>query len=97
MASWRCYVAGSDELVGSVLLFNSFLMDSLLSLFPRAESVRVLGGYATLRYGSDGQCVVNRDGVVSGDRYVIKKLAFVFSKKAIPFTRIADRLFLNPV
>jgi hypothetical protein len=98
MASWRCYVAGSDELVGSVLLFNSFLMDSLLSLFPVGGSVQPLAsGAVMLHYGTDGCAVVHPDGFVSGDRYVIKKLAYVFGKKDVSFVKVGNGLLLNPV
>jgi len=73
-------------------------MDSLLSVFPAGGSVqRVSGGNVMIHYGSDGVAIVHPDGFVSGDRYVLKKLAWVFRKKEVAFTTVANGLLLNPV
>ena len=50
-----------------------------------------------IHYGSDGCAVVNPDGFVSGDRYVLRKLAMVFTRKSIPFLSMDNGLLLNPV
>ena len=71
-------------------------MPKLLKLFPVGGSVQPLsGGSILIHYGSDGAVIVHPDGFVSGDRYAIKKLAFVFGRKAVPFITVGNGLLLN--
>ena len=53
-------------------------------------------GVVAIHYGTDGMVIVNSDGFVHGDRYALKKLAFVFGRKNVPFVTCKNGLLLNP-
>ena len=69
-------------------------MDSLIKIFPAGSGMLSMPHGCLFKYGSDGSVFLHPDGFVSGDKYALKKLAFVFDRKDVPFIKLGNGLLL---